>query len=272
MRFDGKIALITACASGIGRATADIMAREGATIVGVDNNQERLDKTVAEITAAGGKAHGRLCDALQKDQVDPLVEGVAKEFGGIDILVNAVGGSTIIPRSSATVDELTLDEWKQLIDFNLDGTFLFTHAVVPIMKRQQSGKIVNLASIAGRGRSASSSAAYAGGQGRDHRLYQEDFVRGRPLRHQHQCDRAEHDADRAHPTALGAAQPGGPGAGDRRDPAAPRRRGGRSGQGDLFSRVERCGFHHRRDDRRHGWELNAPRPPERSRRAGRISY
>jgi NAD(P)-dependent dehydrogenase (short-subunit alcohol dehydrogenase family) len=165
MRFDGKIALITACASGIGRATADIMAREGATIVGVDNNQERLDKTVAEITAAGGKAHGRLCDALQKDQVDPLVEGVAKEFGGIDILVNAVGGSTIIPRSSATVDELTLDEWKQLIDFNLDGTFLFTHAVVPIMKRQQSGKIVNLASIAGRGRSASSSAAYAAAKG-----------------------------------------------------------------------------------------------------------
>src|SRR5580700_11024169 len=101
MRFEGKVALITACASGIGRATADIMAREGATIVGVDNNQERLDKTVSEITVAGGKAHGRLCNALDKDEVEPLVAQIAREFGGIDILVNAVGGSTIIPRPSA---------------------------------------------------------------------------------------------------------------------------------------------------------------------------
>jgi NAD(P)-dependent dehydrogenase (short-subunit alcohol dehydrogenase family) len=165
MRFDGKIALITAVASGIGRATADIMATEGATIVGVDNNAERLEKTVAEITAAGSKAHGRLCNALDKDEVDPLVASVAKEFGGIDILVNAVGGSTIIPRPNATVEELNLDEWKKIIDFNLDGTFLFTHAVAPVMKRQQSGKIVNLSSIAGRGRSAASSAAYAAAKG-----------------------------------------------------------------------------------------------------------
>jgi NAD(P)-dependent dehydrogenase (short-subunit alcohol dehydrogenase family) len=131
MRFEGKVALITACASGIGRATADIMAREGAVIVGVDNHAERLEKTVAEITAAGGRAHGRLCNALDPGEVDPLVVAIAKEFGGIDILVNAVGGSTIIPRSGATVDELSLNDWKAIIDFNLDGTFLFTHAVVP---------------------------------------------------------------------------------------------------------------------------------------------
>lgn len=165
MRFTDKVALITAVASGIGRATADIMAREGAVIVGVDNNAERLDKTVAEITAAGGRAHARLCNALDPGEVDPLVADVAKEFGRIDILVNAVGGSTIIPRSGATVDELSLEEWKKIIDFNLDGTFLFTHAVVPVMKRQQGGKIVNLASIAGRGRSASSSSAYAAAKG-----------------------------------------------------------------------------------------------------------
>jgi NAD(P)-dependent dehydrogenase (short-subunit alcohol dehydrogenase family) len=165
MRFDGKIALITACASGIGRATADIMAREGAIVVGVDNNAERLEKTVAEITAAGGRAYGRLCNALDAAEVDPLVADVAKESGRIDILVNAVGGSTIVQRPNATVEELTLDDWKKLIDFNLDGTFLFTHAVVPVMKRQKSGKIVNLASIAGRGRSVSSSAAYAAAKG-----------------------------------------------------------------------------------------------------------
>ena len=165
MRFDGKIALITACASGIGRATANIMGREGATIVGVDNNRERLDQTVAEIAAAGGIAHGRLCNALDKNEVDPLVAAVAREFGRIDILVNAVGGSTIIPRPSATVEELSLAEWKAILDFNLDGTFLFTHAVVPVMKRQKGGKIVNLSSIAGRGRSAASSASYAAAKG-----------------------------------------------------------------------------------------------------------
>src|SRR5689334_7675047 len=98
MRFHDKVALITAAASGIGRATADIMAKEGAVIVAVDNHQERLDRTVAELGAAGGKAHGRLCDALAAAEVDALVAAVAREFGRIDILVNAVGGSTIISK------------------------------------------------------------------------------------------------------------------------------------------------------------------------------
>jgi len=165
MRFTDKVAVITACASGIGRATAEIMAREGAIVVGVDNNADRLQHLVSEVEAAGGRAQGALCDALDAAEVAPLVEGIAQQFGRIDILVNAVGGSTIVSRPSATIDELSLEDWKKLIDFNLDGTFLFTHAVVPIMKRQQSGKIVNLASVAGRGRSVSSSAAYAAAKG-----------------------------------------------------------------------------------------------------------
>jgi len=165
MRFQDKVALITAAASGIGRASADIMAREGAIIIAVDNHQERLDRTVAEIGAAGGRAHGRLCDALDAAQVDALVAAVAREFGTIDILVNAVGGSTIIAKSGAGVHELSFADWQKLIDFNLSGTFLFTHAVVPVMKRQRSGKIVNLSSIAGRGLSASSSSAYAAAKG-----------------------------------------------------------------------------------------------------------
>jgi NAD(P)-dependent dehydrogenase (short-subunit alcohol dehydrogenase family) len=165
MRFQDKVALITAAASGIGRATADIMGREGAIIVAVDNNQERLDRTVAELGAAGGQAHGRICDALEAGQVDRLVAVVAREFGRIDILVNAVGGSTIISKSGADVDELSFADWQKLIDFNLSGTFLFTHAVVPVMKRQRGGKIVNLSSIAGRGLSASSSSAYAAAKG-----------------------------------------------------------------------------------------------------------
>jgi NAD(P)-dependent dehydrogenase (short-subunit alcohol dehydrogenase family) len=83
----------------------------------------------------------------------------------IDILVNAVGGSTIISRPNATLEELTLEEWQKLIHFNLTGTFLFCHAVTPVMKRRGSGKIVNISSIAGRGLSRASSSAYATAKG-----------------------------------------------------------------------------------------------------------
>src|SRR5499433_647318 len=140
MRFEGRVALITAAASGIGRATAAIQA-------------------------TGGRAHAYRADALDAVQVDAVVERVVREHGHIDILVNAVGGSTIISRPAATVDELSLADWQRLLTFNLEGTFLFIHALVPVMKRQAAGKIVNISSIAGRGISASSSAAYATAKG-----------------------------------------------------------------------------------------------------------
>jgi len=93
------------------------------------------------------------------------VQRVVQEQRRIDILVNAVGGSTIIGKPSAPIDELSLADWQRLLHFNLTGTFLFCHRVVPVMKRQAAGKIVNISSIAGRGVSASSSAAYATAKG-----------------------------------------------------------------------------------------------------------
>jgi len=164
MRFKDKVALITAVGSGIGRATAEIMAAEGAVIVGVDNDPQRLDMAVEALNMSGGRASGHCIDALNQAEVDDAVARTAKDVG-IDILVNAVGGSTIIPRPSALVEEHSLDDWQRVINFNLNGTFLFTHAVVPVMKRQRSGKIVNLASIAGRGMSVASGAAYAAAKG-----------------------------------------------------------------------------------------------------------
>jgi NAD(P)-dependent dehydrogenase (short-subunit alcohol dehydrogenase family) len=165
MRFDKQVALITAAASGIGRATADIIAAEGGIVVGVDADEARLDKAMAAIRDAGGRAHPRRADGLDATQVETAVADVVRDLGRIDILVNAVGGSTIVPRPAATVDELTFAEWQRLITFNLDATFLFCHAVAPVMKRQRSGKIVNISSIAGRGLSASSSSAYAAAKG-----------------------------------------------------------------------------------------------------------
>jgi NAD(P)-dependent dehydrogenase (short-subunit alcohol dehydrogenase family) len=164
-RFEGRIALITAAASGIGRATADIVAAEGGTVVGVDVDEARLEKAMAQIRDAGGRAHARPADALDAEQVARVVEDVVREHGRIDVLVNAVGGSTIIAEPAATVDALSFADWQRLIRFNLDATFLCCHAVVPVMKRQRSGKIVNLSSIAGRGISPTSSSAYAAAKG-----------------------------------------------------------------------------------------------------------
>jgi NAD(P)-dependent dehydrogenase (short-subunit alcohol dehydrogenase family) len=165
VRFENQVALITAAASGIGRATAEIMGAEGAIVVGVDTDKARLDAAMAVIRNAGGRAHTWPADALDPAQVNDVVDDVVRTQGRIDILINAVGGSTIIPRPAATVDELTHAEWQRLLAFNLDGTFLFCHAVAPVMKRQRRGKIVNISSIAGRGLSASSSSAYAAAKG-----------------------------------------------------------------------------------------------------------
>jgi NAD(P)-dependent dehydrogenase (short-subunit alcohol dehydrogenase family) len=165
MRFRDRVALITAAGAGIGRATAEIIGAEGGIVVGVDTDGARLEKAMAEIRDAGGRAHARQADALAAAQATDVVAGVTREFGRIDILLNAVGGSTIISKPAATVDELSFGDWQTLIAFNLDATFLFSNAVVPVMKRQGSGKIVNISSIAGRGLSASSSSAYAAAKG-----------------------------------------------------------------------------------------------------------
>ena len=165
MRFRDQVALITAAASGIGKATAEIIGAEGGVVIAVDTDQGRLDKLTTAIRDGGGRAHGYRADALDPRQVQDVVDGVVREHGRIDILVNAVGGSTVIPKPAATVDELPFADWQKLLTFNLDGTFLFSHAVVPVMKRHARGKIVNLASVAGRGISDTSSSAYAAAKG-----------------------------------------------------------------------------------------------------------
>jgi NAD(P)-dependent dehydrogenase (short-subunit alcohol dehydrogenase family) len=165
MRFQGKVALITAAGAGIGKATAVIMAREGATVFAVDVNGERLDALVAELADVAGKVVACNVDAGNEGAVYVLVAEIAEKHGGIDILVNGVGGSTIVANPAAKVDELTFEDWQRLIDFNLNATFLFTHAVVPLMKKRGGGKIVSISSIAGRGLSAISSSAYAAAKG-----------------------------------------------------------------------------------------------------------
>jgi len=165
MRFDGKTAVITAAGAGIGRATADILVMEGATVVAVEVEQARLDKMVVDLIDAPGAVDSRCADATAETEVRSLVADVEAKYGNIDLLVNAVGGSTIVDNPSVPIDAMTFEDWKKLIDFNLDATFLFSNAVIPGMKKAGGGKIVNLASIAGRGLSVSSSSAYAAAKG-----------------------------------------------------------------------------------------------------------
>lgn len=165
-RFRGKVALISGAGAGICRASAVIIAAEGGNVVAVDINQEALEGLLQSLNAMSEGEHSIYCaDALEQAEVDAVVADVIDRYGKIDILINGVGGSTIIANSAATADELTMEEWKQVLDFNLSGTFLFCHAVIPHMTRQGGGKIVNFASIAGRGKSASSSSAYAAAKG-----------------------------------------------------------------------------------------------------------
>jgi NAD(P)-dependent dehydrogenase (short-subunit alcohol dehydrogenase family) len=165
MRFSGKVALITAAGSGIGRATAEIIGREGGTVVAVDLDKAALESVVGTIRAAGGTGLAVPADGLDASQVADVVRRTVETQGRIDVLVNAIGGSTIIGRPAAPVEELTLEEWQKLLHFNLTGTFLFCQSVVPVMKRQRAGKIVNISSIAGRGKSPTSSSAYAAAKG-----------------------------------------------------------------------------------------------------------
>ncbi|MEM7404751.1 MAG: SDR family NAD(P)-dependent oxidoreductase [Pseudomonadota bacterium] len=165
MRFEDKTAVVVGAADGIGRATCRIIAAEGGTVIGVDKNAEALNVAMGDIRSNSGRAAAAPADAVSADDVTRVTLEILDAHPRIDILVNCVGGSTIVSNPSASLESMSLDEWQSILDFNLTGTFLFTKAVIPVMKRQGSGKIVNLSSIAGRGLSDVSSTPYATAKG-----------------------------------------------------------------------------------------------------------
>lgn len=138
----GKVALVTGASYGIGFAMASALADAGATLVFNDINQELVDKGTAAYKELGIEAHGYVADVTNEAAVTELIGKIEKEVGAVDILVNNAG---IIKRIPMT--EMTVEEWKQVIDIDLTGPFIMAKAVIPGMIEKGHGKIINICSL-----------------------------------------------------------------------------------------------------------------------------
>jgi peroxisomal 2,4-dienoyl-CoA reductase len=137
--YDGHVALVTGGGSGIGRGIADALASLGAHVVLASRKQERVDAAAQEIRAIGGKASAVAVDVRDPERVQQVVAGVAKEVGRIDLLVNNAAGNFYAPSES-----LSPNAWKSVIEIDLYGTFFCSQAVLPVMRAQGGGAIVNI--------------------------------------------------------------------------------------------------------------------------------
>jgi NAD(P)-dependent dehydrogenase (short-subunit alcohol dehydrogenase family) len=137
--LDGRVAIITGSAGGIGQAFATAFARLGASVVVADISD--CSETLKLINDAGGQASAVTCDVSKEADVARLVEHAEKTYGGLDILIN---NAAAYPR--APFDDLTVDMWDTNMDVNAKGTFLCCKAAVPAMRRRGGGKIINISS------------------------------------------------------------------------------------------------------------------------------
>ena len=160
MKLAGKVAIVTGAGAGIGRAIALRLAQDGADIVVAELSEDSAAATTAAVQALGRRALPIAVDVVDRQQVSKMVARVVEAFGKVDILVNNAGGSTHYPRpgeeqldvncSRLPAEEVPEEYWDYIIDVNLKSTFLCSQAAVKVMKRQGSGRIINLASVLGR--------------------------------------------------------------------------------------------------------------------------
>ncbi|MEA4998740.1 MAG: gluconate 5-dehydrogenase [Candidatus Limiplasma sp.] len=138
----GKVALVTGASYGIGFAMAVGFANAGATVVFNDINQELVDKGIAAYAEKGIRAHGYVCDVTDEAAVNAMVAQIGQDVGVIDILVNNAG---IIKRIPMT--EMTAEQFRQVIDVDLNAPFIVSKAVIPAMIQKGHGKIINICSM-----------------------------------------------------------------------------------------------------------------------------
>jgi 3-oxoacyl-[acyl-carrier protein] reductase len=154
MKLKDKVALVTGGGRGIGKAVALAYAREGASVVICARTEKEIEETAREIKSLGRECLGLVCDVSSEESVNGFLDNVAKNFGGVDVLVNNAGVMT----RPAPAAEFEIKKWDYTIAVNLRGTFLVTRAALPLMMRQRSGSIINVSSSIGRGAYANFSA------------------------------------------------------------------------------------------------------------------
>jgi 3-oxoacyl-[acyl-carrier protein] reductase len=167
MKLENKVAIVTGSGSGIGRATALRLAKEGAAVVVCDVNQTGIDETVQLVSAQGGPAIGCAGNVADRADAERVVTAALKQFGKLDILINNAGinrDALTVRAKDGDIKLMSEEQWDAVLNVNLKGTWLMAQAAAVPMIKQKSGRIVNTASIAAQGNigQANYSASKAG--------------------------------------------------------------------------------------------------------------
>jgi len=166
-RFSGQVAIVTGAGSehGIGLAIARKLLAEGARVA-ITATGERIHERARELDPSGEKVRGFVADLTEESQVQEFVGGALKQFGRIDVLVNNAGmASGGKQPANDVLEKLTYEDWRKQIAMTLDSAFLMTREVIPVMRRQRYGRIVNVSSVTGPIVSNAGSGAYGAAKG-----------------------------------------------------------------------------------------------------------
>ena len=140
-----KIAIVTGGTKGIGRAIAESLVRAGAQVAITARNEDEIGTTVADLKKLGsGMAAGYVCDVRNYEQVKSVFSTIAKEFGGLDILINNAGVGIF-----ASVESMSVEDFRTVLETNVFGVFYCCHEAIPLMKQRGGGYIINISSLAG---------------------------------------------------------------------------------------------------------------------------
>lgn len=145
-RLHDKVAVITGAGSGIGRAAAELMSKEGARVVVADHDTRAAEETAALIAAAGGQALPLTVDVMEEDSIADMVSATVNEYGALHVLCNHVGGTN--PRTDLDVLRMDMDEFDRAVALNMRSTLLGSRHAIPHMIRAGGGSIINTASVA----------------------------------------------------------------------------------------------------------------------------
>ncbi|GAN80353.1 SDR family oxidoreductase [Acidocella aminolytica] len=143
-KIKGKIIVITGASSGLGEATARLLAAKGAKLIIGARRKDRIEDLAQELAAAGGDVLARVTDVTRREDVEGLVGAAVERFGQIDVMINNAG---LMPNS--LLDRLKVDDWDRMIDVNIKGLLYGIAAALPHMQHQRSGHFINVASVAG---------------------------------------------------------------------------------------------------------------------------